>query len=116
MRHVPQSQNVILGFRDGSVCLFDFVRRRTLFASEPAHSETIFDCRFKPGNPHILATASYDGACKLWDVESMRCVGEMAGQEGVLYGLAWAPGDNDNRLVTVSSKGMTQWGSCTVGA
>jgi hypothetical protein len=35
------------------------------FSTQPAHSETIFDCRFKPSSPNILATSSYDSTIKV---------------------------------------------------
>ena len=33
------------------------------------HIETIFDCKFKPDNPNLLATASFDGTIKVWDIK-----------------------------------------------
>jgi WD40 repeat protein len=36
--------------------------------------ETIFDCKFKPDDPDLLATASFDGTIKIWNVNSMTCV------------------------------------------
>ena len=33
--------------------------------------ETIFDCKFKPESPDLLATASFDGTIKVWDVNTM---------------------------------------------
>ena len=37
--------------------------------------ETIFDCKFKPESPDLLATASFDGTIKVWDVNTMNAVG-----------------------------------------
>ena len=36
--------------------------------------ETIFDCKFKPESPDLLATASFDGTIKVWDVNTMNAV------------------------------------------
>lgn len=38
------------------------------------HIETIFDCEFAPHDANILATASFDGTIKLWDVATFTCV------------------------------------------
>lgn len=38
------------------------------------HIETIFDCKFCPYNRDILATGSFDGTIKLWDITSMTAV------------------------------------------
>lgn len=38
------------------------------------HIETIFDCKFKPESPDLLATASFDGTIKVWDVNTMTAV------------------------------------------
>jgi hypothetical protein len=67
---------------NSSVGVWDNSRRSLVFATEPAHSETIFDCRherlravderanespcrLKPSQQHTLATASYDGSVKV---------------------------------------------------
>lgn len=38
------------------------------------HVETIFDCKFKPEDPDLLATASFDGTIKVWNVNTMAAV------------------------------------------
>ena len=38
------------------------------------HIETIFDCKFKPEKADLLATASFDGTIKVWDINTMTCV------------------------------------------
>lgn len=96
----------ILAFADGGVGTYSYSSRRLLSCSEGAHSETIFDCRFKNSSPDILATASYDGRIKIWDTVQMKCVRDLVGQTGVLYGVSWAPGDaTEHRLASSSSKG-----------
>lgn len=54
--------------------------------------ETIFDCKFKPNDPNLLATASFDGTVKVWDVDTLTAVYTSPGNEGVIYSLSWAPG------------------------
>jgi WD40 repeat protein len=61
---VNSGPRLLLAFMDGSVGVFDYGLRNLEFITVPAHSETIFDCRFKSNNPDILATASYDSTIK----------------------------------------------------
>lgn len=59
------------------------------------HVETIFDCKFKPDDPNLLATASFDGTIKVWDINTLTAVYTSPGNEGVVYSLSWAPGKNN---------------------
>ena len=43
------------------------------------HIETIFDCQFKPDNPNLIATGSFDGTIKVWDVTTLTLVGSYLG-------------------------------------
>ena len=36
--------------------------------------ETIFDCKFKPDDSELLATASFDGTIKVWDINTLKPV------------------------------------------
>lgn len=56
------------------------------------HVETIFDCKFKPDDPNLLATASFDGTIKIWDTNTLTAVYTSPGNEGVVYSLSWSPG------------------------
>jgi len=38
------------------------------------HIETIFDCQFHPDDPDLLATGSFDGTIKIWDMTSLKPV------------------------------------------
>jgi len=40
----------------------------------------------------LLATASFDGTIKVWDVNTMNAVHSSPGNEGIIYALSWAPG------------------------
>jgi len=97
---------LLLAFLDGSVALFDWSTRHVEWLSAPAHSETIFDVKFKPANKDVLATASFDGTIKLWNASSLQQVQELRGQSGALYALSWCPGPEDEwRLATGGSEG-----------
>ena len=45
------------------------------------HIETIFDCKFKPDNPNLLATASFDGTIKVWDINTLEPVSILPGKK-----------------------------------
>ncbi len=103
--HANTSARFLITFRDGAVGVFDLGKRRMQWSGEPGHSETVFDCKFQPTVPGAngsagaaaaarslrLATASYDGTCKLWNADTMTCESELVGQPGILYSCAWVP-------------------------
>nr|XP_028600904.1 WD repeat-containing protein 17 isoform X2 [Podarcis muralis] len=80
-------------FMDGGVGLYDMGAKKWDFLRDLGHVETIFDCKFKPDNPDLLATASFDGTIKVWDINTLTAVYTSPGNEGVIYSLSWAPGD-----------------------
>ncbi|KAF0037923.1 hypothetical protein F2P81_010797 [Scophthalmus maximus] len=79
-------------FMDGGVGLYDMGAKKWDFLRDLGHVETIFDCKFKPDDPNLLATASFDGTIKIWDTNTLTAVNTSPGNEGVVYSLSWAPG------------------------
>lgn len=71
------------------------------------HVETIFDCKFKPDDPNLLATASFDGTIKIWDTNTLTAVYTSPGNEGVVYSLSWSPGTPP--LHACSWAGLLRW-------
>ena len=53
------------------------------------HIETIFDCKFKPDNPNLLATASFDGTIKVWDINTLEPVSILPGKNYLFTLDAW---------------------------
>ncbi|XP_016074649.1 PREDICTED: WD repeat-containing protein 17 [Miniopterus natalensis] len=96
-------------FLDGGVGLYDLGARKWDFLRDMGHVETIFDCKFKPDDPNLLATASFDGTIKVWDVNTLTAVHTSPGNEGVIYSLSWAPGDLDCIAGATSQKGAFIW-------
>jgi len=104
----------LLSFKNGSVGIFNYSKKALEFLTQPNHSETIFDMAFKPNNKDILATGSYDGSIKIWEINQMQCIANLYKQIqnenvqtrniNIVYSVTWAPGDT-NQIVGVSSKG-----------
>ncbi|OQR87320.1 hypothetical protein ACHHYP_09116 [Achlya hypogyna] len=76
---------------DGSVGVYDVPKQQLEWASHPGHKETIFDVRYQPSNPDVLATCSHDGSVSVWNVVAMECLHQLQGQDAILYSLAWSP-------------------------
>ena len=82
------STTLLTSFQNGSVAVSEVAANRTsnspsksiireIFATRPAHSETIFDIAFSPVNANVIGTASYDGCLKLWNVAKRTSFREM---------------------------------------
>uniref|UniRef100_A0A1A7XK62 WD repeat domain 17 n=1 Tax=Iconisemion striatum TaxID=60296 RepID=A0A1A7XK62_9TELE len=96
-------------FMDGGVGLYDMGAKKWDFLRDLGHVETIFDCKFKPDDPNLLATASFDGTIKIWDTNTLTAVSTSPGNEGVVYSLSWAPGDLNCIAGATSRNGAFIW-------
>uniref|UniRef100_A0A3P9N8S1 WD repeat domain 17 n=1 Tax=Poecilia reticulata TaxID=8081 RepID=A0A3P9N8S1_POERE len=96
-------------FMDGGVGLYDMAAKKWDFLRDLGHVETIFDCKFKPDDPNLLATASFDGTIKIWDTNTLTAVSTSPGNEGVVYSLSWAPGDLNCIAGATSRNGAFIW-------
>ncbi|XP_019507276.1 PREDICTED: WD repeat-containing protein 17 [Hipposideros armiger] len=96
-------------FLDGGVGLYDMGAKKWDFLRDMGHVETIFDCKFKPDDPNLLATASFDGTIKVWDINTLTAVYTSPGNEGVIYSLSWAPGDLNCIAGATSRNGAFIW-------
>ncbi|GFQ77659.1 WD repeat-containing protein 17 [Trichonephila clavata] len=65
---------IVCLFFDGGVGVYNLRNSSWDFLKNMGHLETIFDCQFKPDDPDLLATASFDGTVKVWNVNSMEAV------------------------------------------
>ncbi|XP_021348279.1 WD repeat-containing protein 17-like [Mizuhopecten yessoensis] len=100
---------ILCTFLDGGVGLYDLGRRKWIFLREEGHIETIFDCKFQPDNSDHLATASFDGTIKVWNVNTLTTVHVSPGNEGVIYSLSWAPADLHCIVASTAKNGLFVW-------
>ena len=116
MLWMQQCNMILIGFRSGSVGLFNFHKKKLEFSTEPGHYETIFDIQLKPADENLLATCSYDGTAKIWDVRTMKVkitlnADVRASSKGIvgntyqegkscLYGISWS---HSQDLISASS-------------
>ncbi|WIA17928.1 hypothetical protein OEZ85_009421 [Tetradesmus obliquus] len=70
----PGTSKALLTFQDGTVMAYDVRSQEQLWSTQPGHTETIFDCCLHPVDPRLLATCSYDGSVRVWDVASGSCL------------------------------------------
>ncbi|EKX48332.1 hypothetical protein GUITHDRAFT_136844 [Guillardia theta CCMP2712] len=106
---LPNGSQLLVGGAEGDVGVFDVSKKKWVHQFEVGHSETIFACEFAPNNKNILATGSFDGVIKLWDVTTFRCIATMkpqgGGTLGIIYSLAWSSLPDDHRIACSTSQG-----------
>lgn len=100
---------IVCTFLDGGVGLYDLGPRKWDFLREQGHIETIFDCKFCPHDSNILATGSFDGTIKLWDITDFSCINTSPGNEGIIYTISWAPADLNCIVAGTSKNGIFIW-------
>ncbi len=70
---------------DGSIEVYNFDKKISVYSSEAAHSDTIFDCKFMTNSPDLLITASYDKTIKIWSVSNTKLVKTIVVDDGIIY-------------------------------
>lgn len=55
------------------------------------HGDILFDAEFSPTDQQLLATAGYDLAIRLWDLETGKLVRKIDGHNGAVFDLAFSP-------------------------
>ena len=100
------SQRALCRFKSGAVGLLDLKRKSWAMFGRAAHTDTVFAAAYKPADPNMLATCSFDGSVRIWDTRLNRLYRDLVAEDvHVLYALSWSPHD-ETRLVTTSSHGM----------
>jgi len=105
---VPPAK-VVCAFADGGVGLYNLQLKKWEFLRDQGHIETIFDCKFKSNDSKVLATASFDGTVKVWSSVDLTPMATSTGNEGVIYSLSWAPGDQNCIACGTRRRGIFVW-------
>ncbi|CAL4077100.1 unnamed protein product, partial [Meganyctiphanes norvegica] len=100
---------VVTLFKDGGVGLYHLRRKQWIFNREHGHTETIFDCSFQPEDSDLLATASFDGSIKIWNINTMETVNTLPNRTNIIYSLSWAPADLNCIVAGTSSGEVFIW-------
>ena len=92
--------------------------------TQPGHTETVFDLKINPSNKDLLATASYDGTMKFWDITTMKIINtidtlrasEIAlaskqhpidhREKNILYSICWSSFKGSPKIATCNNKGV----------
>jgi U4/U6 small nuclear ribonucleoprotein PRP4 len=87
------------GGDDHTVRIWD-LRRKAAAYTLPAHSSLIGDVRWAPGTGEALATASFDGAVKVWCARDWSCLAELTAHDGKAMSVDFGPERDDGALVS----------------
>ncbi|XP_062513746.1 WD repeat-containing protein 17-like isoform X2 [Corticium candelabrum] len=95
--------------KDTGVGVFNCLMKTWTVVPEMGHFDVISDCEFKSSSCGVLATCSFDGTVKVWDVNAMELLATSPGNEGVINSISWAPNTMDLMAVATSSNGAFIW-------
>lgn len=72
------------------------------YQTEAGHAETVFDLKFCPSNRDIIASCSYDGTVRVWNVNQMKLLAINdtfrnsplnKEEKHIIYSISWHPTD-----------------------
>ncbi len=81
----------LLALSDGSVVSYNLAKRSIEYSTVAGHTDTVFDCGFCPTNRDIIATCSFDGTIKLWNITEMTLIATFFENGTVFYSCDWSP-------------------------
>lgn len=87
---------------DGTLVLYNMKNRLVEFKTQSGHTDTIFECAYQPKSPDTLATCSYDGTVKIWNVPDLSLTQTLHGTDCIIYSCSWSP---DSKKVVASTIG-----------
>jgi len=112
LRMLPGGDRALVANVDGQVGVYHLKKKVWVQKLLVGHTQTIFACSFNPTHKDMLATCSYDGSVKLWDVAHMKLLSSVDLAAGLgaktehqvcCYDLHWAP--NGQRCIVAASNG-----------
>lgn len=119
---IDDSGRVLVTNENGSISLYSVKHRKNVFATEPSHTETIFDVRFSRLNSNMLATCSYDSYLNIWDVGRNKIFRKLKNENGekkltnkakqnvlCIYIVSWSPREENLILCGDSTGTVRLW-------
>lgn len=91
------------GSDDFTVGLWDPAKSKTFIQRMTGHQKSVNFVSFSPDG-RLLASASFDKSCKVWDGQTGKFQGTCRGHVGSVYRVTWAP---DSRLLVTASEDST---------
>ena len=76
---------------DGSVLAYDFSKRDVVNSTCSGHTDTVFDSCFSPMDPNIIATCSFDGTLKIWNITELSLLRTFFDANSIFYSCTWSP-------------------------
>lgn len=89
LEFTPDAQSLISAGKDGTIRLWDVVRRRER-ALLNGHNDCVY-CLALHGDGRVLASGGRDCSVLLWDLKTAKPAGLLAKQIASVTGLAWLP-------------------------
>lgn len=87
---IDNTSDVLVGFRNGAVGVFDINTSRAKWYFSGGHTETAFDCSICPADSNLLASTGYDATIKLWDLEELHMKADISGPQVPLFSVTWS--------------------------
>ena len=90
----------LISLKDGKVMVYNIKKREIDFETESGHAETVFDLKFSNMSRDHIASCSYDGTVRLWDVNSMKLLSVCDTRRNtpikkdakhIIYSISWSP-------------------------
>ena len=95
----PDLKTLVACCDDGVVRLYNWDNPNAPPVALDGHTDAVTSCSFVRGNSTKMATVSWDGTAKLWDLEEQKCSTSYIGHEGwvrcCVFGRFLLTGDDD---------------------
>ena len=78
----PDLKTLVACCDDGVVRLYNWDNPNAPPVALDGHTDAVTSCSFVRGNSTTMATVSWDGTAKLWDLEEQKCSTSYIGHEG----------------------------------
>lgn len=80
---IMASQRALCRFKSGAVGICDLQKRTWSMLGQAAHTDTVFSAAFQPTDPNTLATCSYDGIIRIWDMNQAVLKRDLVSEDAV---------------------------------